>query len=150
MVARGSGNSSVGTGRLGLLGRISGVTDGDDLDHRDPRLAPAGLVEGHAADSPLGCGSVRHLADQFRPQQYPLARRRLLHSGWALGSSGPGSGGRLSQVRHPDRIASLTSERGLLPVHDYIQRGFLVAGVKVHQEALAVRAWAVNASAPVR
>ncbi len=58
---------------------------------RQPRL-----VETDAADSGLGCRGVRHLADQFRPQQHPLARRRLLHPGWPPGSGGVGAFGGLS------------------------------------------------------
>ena len=79
-----------------LSGRLPGVADGDDLDHRDPRPAPAGLVEANAADSGLGCRGVRHLADQFRAQQHPLARRRLSHPGWPTGSGGLGALRRLN------------------------------------------------------
>ena len=87
---------------LGYLGGLPRVADGDDLDHRHPRLAPARLVETNAADSGLGCRGVRHLADQFRPQQHPLARRRLLHPGRPPGSGGLGPLRRLSRFSNQD------------------------------------------------
>ena len=71
---------------LGYLGGYFALRMAMTWIDRDPRPAPVGPVETNAADSGLGCGGVRHLADQFRPQQHPLARRRLLHSRWPPGS----------------------------------------------------------------
>ena len=86
VVARGGGDSSLGGGRRRLPRRLSGVADGDDLDDRDSRPASVRPVETDAAASGLGCRGVRYLADQFQPQQHPVARRRLLHPGRSAGS----------------------------------------------------------------
>src|SRR5271169_2766242 len=77
LVARGGGNSSLGSARARLFGRLCRIADRDDLGHWDSRPASNGLVEANAANSGLGCGSVRHLAHELRTQQHPLARRRL-------------------------------------------------------------------------
>jgi hypothetical protein len=98
LVARSGRGSSLGGGRTWLFGRLSGAADRDDVDHRHSRPARAGIVETDAAHSSLGRRGVRHLAHEFRPQQHSVARRRLLHPGWATRSGRFAAFRRLSKV----------------------------------------------------
>src|ERR1700733_2280168 len=96
MVPRRGCGASVGCGCHRLLRRLSCVAHGDDVDHRNTWLASARIVETNASDSDLGWRGLRHLADKFRSQQYPMARRGLSHSGWTAGSGNVGALWRLS------------------------------------------------------
>ena len=88
VVAGGGGGSSFGGSGVGLFGNLHGVTDGDDVVDRDPRLAAVPFMEGVAADSDLGCGCIWYLVDEFFTQQHSLAGRGLLHPRRAFGSCG--------------------------------------------------------------